>query len=331
MLPYILAIAVALASFILFIGAFTFPKLHRQDDFLWSGIGLFYALVLWVCAGRLTGGVLLGQVAATFLLLAFGWQTLKLRRAIAYPGSQTDLEGFSLTRWLGSFGKTSRKPAASPKTPAAPTQAAAAVTEVAPEIPETAPETPEIAPETPETAPEAVTAAPELARETVIELEEAIPEIIEEAAQAIEEETAAETEPATQEKPGFFRNLFGSRQEKPEAKPTSLTTALDEIETEAELEEFEEDWEPDETLETPPIPENIESPSEESEAATTVAETESDAAINEVGSEEETEANIEEFGEDWQTEQPSEINLIPKNAESANPESVLGESETENQ
>ena len=72
MLPYILAIAVASASFLLFLGAFVFPKLHRQDDFLWSGVGLFYALVLWLCAGRLTGGVLLGQAAATCLLLAFG-------------------------------------------------------------------------------------------------------------------------------------------------------------------------------------------------------------------------------------------------------------------
>jgi hypothetical protein len=117
MLPYILAIAVASASFLLFISAFVFPKLHRQDDFLWSGVGLFYALVLWLCAGRLTGGVLLGQGAATCLLLAFGWQTVKLRRVLAYPEAQTDLEGFSLTRWLGKrLSKTPRKPAP-PKVP----------------------------------------------------------------------------------------------------------------------------------------------------------------------------------------------------------------------
>ncbi len=76
MLAYILAIAIALASVVLFFSAFFAPKLHRKDDFLWSGVGLFYGLILWVCAGRFTGGALLGQMAAVVLVLSFAWQTI---------------------------------------------------------------------------------------------------------------------------------------------------------------------------------------------------------------------------------------------------------------
>ena len=100
MLAYILAIAVGLSSFALYLAAFFFPEIHRKDDFLWSGVGLFYALVLWVCAGRITGGVLLGQTAAVCLLISFGWESLRLRRAIALPEESPNLEGFSLTEWF---------------------------------------------------------------------------------------------------------------------------------------------------------------------------------------------------------------------------------------
>lgn len=79
MLTYLLAIGVGLGSFTLYMAAFFFPEIHRKYDLIWSGVGLFYALVLWVCAGRLTGGVLLGQMAATALMGWFGWQTLELR------------------------------------------------------------------------------------------------------------------------------------------------------------------------------------------------------------------------------------------------------------
>jgi hypothetical protein len=99
MLAYILAIAVGLASLGLYLSAFFLPELHRKDDFLWSGVGLFYALILWVCAGRMTGGVLLGQSAAVSLVLCFGWQTLRLRRVMAHPEEQTDISGFSLLTW----------------------------------------------------------------------------------------------------------------------------------------------------------------------------------------------------------------------------------------
>jgi hypothetical protein len=82
MLTYILALVVGLGSFALYMTAFFFPELHRKGDFIWSGIGMFYALVLWVCAGRITGGVLLGQIASVALLGWFAWQTLILRRAL---------------------------------------------------------------------------------------------------------------------------------------------------------------------------------------------------------------------------------------------------------
>jgi len=91
MLAYVLALAVGLGSFALYMAAFFFPEVHRKNDFVWSGVGLFYALVLWVCAGRITGGLLLGQVASVALL---GWsisQTLQLRRQVTPAQQQTEL------------------------------------------------------------------------------------------------------------------------------------------------------------------------------------------------------------------------------------------------
>lgn len=91
MLAYVLALAVGLGSFALYMAAFFFPEVHRKNDFIWSGVGLFYALVLWICAGRITGGLLLGQVAGVALL---GWsisQTLQLRRQATPAQQQTEL------------------------------------------------------------------------------------------------------------------------------------------------------------------------------------------------------------------------------------------------
>ncbi len=91
MLAYILALTVGLGSLAIYMAAFFFPEIHRKNDFIWSGVGLFYALVLWVCAGRITGGLLLGQVASVALL---GWsvtQTLQLRRQLIPKAQQTEL------------------------------------------------------------------------------------------------------------------------------------------------------------------------------------------------------------------------------------------------
>lgn len=103
MLPYGLAIAVGLSSFILFVTAFFMPKIHRQDDFFWSGLGFFYALVLWFCASQIKGAVLLGQLAAVALLISYSWQVIKLRKAVVDPSGQTSLNGFSVTGFIGGF------------------------------------------------------------------------------------------------------------------------------------------------------------------------------------------------------------------------------------
>lgn len=119
MLAYILALAVGLGSLGIYLAAFFFPEIHRKNDFIWSGVGLFYALVLWVCAGRITGGLLLGQVASVALL---GWsvtQTLQLRRQLTPSLQQTQLPStaevkntvekqiskLSLPQRLSQFGK----------------------------------------------------------------------------------------------------------------------------------------------------------------------------------------------------------------------------------
>lgn len=89
MLAYVLALAVGLGSFAIYMAAFFFPEVHRKNDFIWSGVGLFYALILWVCAGRITGSLLLGQIAGVTLL---GWsvgQTLSLRRQLTPRSQQT--------------------------------------------------------------------------------------------------------------------------------------------------------------------------------------------------------------------------------------------------
>jgi len=89
MLAHLLALAIGLGSFALYMAAFFFPEVHRKQDFFFSGFGLFYALVLWVCAERIAGGVLLGQMASGVLLGWFGWQTLKLRRELTPVAERT--------------------------------------------------------------------------------------------------------------------------------------------------------------------------------------------------------------------------------------------------
>ncbi|WP_052128338.1 Ycf66 family protein [Neosynechococcus sphagnicola] len=96
MLAYILALLVGLGSFVLYLSAFFFPEIHRKHDFIWSGVAMFYALVLWVCAGRITGGVLIGQTASVALLGWLGWQTLWLRRQSTPSDQQTPLPDWQM-------------------------------------------------------------------------------------------------------------------------------------------------------------------------------------------------------------------------------------------
>lgn len=91
MLAYILALTVGLGSIALYLAAFFFPEIHRKNDFIWSGVGLFYALVLWIFAQRISGGLLLGHVASVALLSWFGWETLSLRRQLTPQAQQTQI------------------------------------------------------------------------------------------------------------------------------------------------------------------------------------------------------------------------------------------------
>ncbi|MFM6082853.1 MAG: Ycf66 family protein, partial [Dolichospermum sp.] len=91
MLAYFIALVVACGSLAIYLSAFFFPEIHRQNDFIWSGVGLFYALVLWIFAPGITGGLLLGHIASVALLVWFVAQTLLLRRQLAPEGQQTPL------------------------------------------------------------------------------------------------------------------------------------------------------------------------------------------------------------------------------------------------
>ncbi len=105
MLAYVLAIAVAIGSFTFYLVAFFVPEMHRRQDFFWSGLGLFYAVVLWFCAGRITGAVLLGQMASVALLGGLGWHTLSLRRSLTPELVRTPITWEDLQRWVGALQK----------------------------------------------------------------------------------------------------------------------------------------------------------------------------------------------------------------------------------
>jgi hypothetical protein len=121
MLAYILALAVGLGSLSIYMAAFFFPEVHRKSDFTWSGVGLFYALILWTCAGRITGALLLGQMAGVALLGWFAWETLTLRRLVTPVAQQTpmpqaaNLVGAMGAPLSGLFGKKAEPAAKKPK------------------------------------------------------------------------------------------------------------------------------------------------------------------------------------------------------------------------
>ncbi|WP_287241422.1 MULTISPECIES: Ycf66 family protein [Okeania] len=112
MLTKILALTVGLGSLALYLVAFFFPEVHRKNDFIWSGLGLFYGLVLWFCAGRITGAVLLGQMASVALLGYFGWQTLTLRRQVTPVVEQT-----KISTQKGTKDKTQEQSTTVPQAP----------------------------------------------------------------------------------------------------------------------------------------------------------------------------------------------------------------------
>jgi Ycf66 protein N-terminus len=97
MLTYILSALVGTGSVALYLAAFVFPEIYRPKDLLWSGIGLFYALVLWINGRELNGGLLLGQALSVLLLGWFAWETMSLRRQIVPEAERTPLPNANKT------------------------------------------------------------------------------------------------------------------------------------------------------------------------------------------------------------------------------------------
>lgn len=267
MLAFILAIAVGIASLFFFFSAFFAPKLHRKDDFLWSGVGLFYAATLWICAQRMTGGVLLGQIAAATLVLSFAWQTVKLRVALANPEKIAEQPNFSLLDWLA--GGLSRKKSL-PKSkggikPQPPSQPTTESVSSAEKVSETA-----IAKEGLAEAPAEMTEP--VAQEVIqkIEIEPVAENIVAPPVEAIAENTpstpadpkavknptpkpskpAKTDKKSTQpKKPNFFSRLFAKKApSSPPPKSATITEALDAV-------ELDQDWEEEASKETSILPE----------------------------------------------------------------------------
>jgi len=246
MLPYILAVVVGLSSLYLLTTAFIAPDRHRQDDFLWSAVGLFYALVLWLCAGRITGAILLGQAAAAILFIAFAWQTLKLRQALFYPDKPVKL--FTIVGWLGNRLKVAAKVKETVKETVAPVVETAAaigepITESVTEIEEKAQET--VAP-----VAEKAAAIGETITESVTEIGEKAAEIIDDGETFDDFDDFDDFDLATEE--------INPSENPPEIPPTEPVANV-EVETIAVsetviIEVTEEDLPPEETIgeDTPP-------------------------------------------------------------------------------
>jgi hypothetical protein len=118
MLAYILAVLVGTGSIGLYVAAFFFPEIHRKNDFIWSGVGFFYALALWIYARQVTGGVLVGQTASVALLGWFVWQTLTLRRQLVPANQQTPIPSTAqIQQQLGLKTATPKTPKPAPPTP----------------------------------------------------------------------------------------------------------------------------------------------------------------------------------------------------------------------
>ena len=135
MLAYILAVLVGTGSVGLYISAFFFPEIHRKQDFIWSGVGFFYALVLWIYARQETGGILLGQTTSVALLSWLAWQTLTLRRQLVPVSQQTPIP--SSTKLKEKLGVKPSAPKPAKSNPSA-TQAPAKTPTTRPSTPQEA-------------------------------------------------------------------------------------------------------------------------------------------------------------------------------------------------
>jgi hypothetical protein len=89
MLTFLLVWTVTLGSLTILGAGMVFPEISRKNDLIWVGVGLFYALVLWVNTGNIGGGLLLGQTAGISMMIWLGWQTLTQRRELTAPDKKT--------------------------------------------------------------------------------------------------------------------------------------------------------------------------------------------------------------------------------------------------
>jgi hypothetical protein len=112
MLAYILAVVVGTGSVGLYLAAFFLPAVHRKQDFIWSGVGLFYALFLWLYARQVTGGILVGQTTSVVLLGWLTWQLFNLRRQVEPVSQQTTIPSGVVDRSSPKATKSNAKPPA---------------------------------------------------------------------------------------------------------------------------------------------------------------------------------------------------------------------------
>jgi hypothetical protein len=252
MLAYILAVAIGAGSIGLFLTAFIAPKIHRKDDFLWTGLGLFYALVLWVCAARFTGGILLGQTAAVLLLLSFGWQTVKLRGAVVNPEKLAELAEFSVTESIKNLFKEKPKATITPITPANSMPPASEFTKTVAEAVETVKEN----------TTEAVVAAKEETTAAVENTIEKITDKAEELKEKAKDSVAEVINDATKKKSSFsLKGIFNKQKTEKIDRPKSTTKS-----SAKPIFEAEKDDEFDDLVETQPEvtkPETIQQPKPE--------------------------------------------------------------------
>jgi Ycf66 protein N-terminus len=191
MLAYILAVLVGTGSVGLYLSAFFFPEIHRKQDFIWSGAGFFYALVLWIYARQETGGILLGQATSVALLGWLAWQNLKLRRQLVPVNQQTPIPSTTkIKEKLGVKQPVAKQPTpkqsvVKPVTPTEPKQTA--------QVPTTTPTPPQTPPATP---PAQTSATRPPVRQEVVSIEDHMSKPVQQFFQPVNLQSPVEAEEA---------------------------------------------------------------------------------------------------------------------------------------
>jgi Ycf66 protein N-terminus len=191
MLAYILAVLVGTGSVGLYLSAFFFPEIHRKQDFIWSGVGFFYALVLWIYASQETGGILLGQTTSVALLGWLAWQNLKLRRQLVPVNQQTPIPSTTkIKEKLGVKQSVAKQPTpkqsvVKPVTPPEPKPIT--------QVPTATPAQPKAPPATP---PIQTAATRPPARQEVVSIEDHLPKPVQQVFQPVNLQSPVEAEEA---------------------------------------------------------------------------------------------------------------------------------------